>query len=108
MEMLKLDSFDEFERLDTSLWGIRQHFPNSKVTRLDKPLDLIFVPGVAFSECGKRLGHGKGYYDQFFHEYHKKSPNLELKKVALALIDQIVPEVPVEEHDVILDQIIHA
>ena len=29
-------------------------------------MDLVFVPAMAFSEEGVRLGRGKGYYDKFF------------------------------------------
>lgn len=31
--------------------------------------ELIIVPGVAFDEKLSRLGHGKGYYDNYISKY---------------------------------------
>lgn len=37
--------------------------------QLVQPLDVIFVPAMAFDRNGGRLGHGAGYYDRFFEVY---------------------------------------
>jgi len=42
-------------------------------------LDLVVVPGVAFDRDLNRIGHGKGYYDNFFqrcfeHAKQKERP----------------------------------
>lgn len=62
-------------------------------------VELIIVPGRAFSITGQRLGRGKGYYDRFL----SRSKAL---KVALAYDFQVVDELPVEEHDQAVDYII--
>lgn len=109
MEMLRLNNWEEFQKLDKTLWGIRQHSIDLKLIQpLNKPLDLILMPGVAFNKNGRRLGHGMGYYDRFLHKHIDDYSNHKLKKIALALTLQMVKEIPVEEHDVILDSIIHA
>jgi 5-formyltetrahydrofolate cyclo-ligase len=64
-------------------------------------LDLIMVPGVAFTRDGARMGHGKGYYDKLLE--HAR-PDVPL--VALAFECQLFPEIPTQEHDVFMDQII--
>ncbi|CAG86858.2 DEHA2D05742p [Debaryomyces hansenii CBS767] len=61
-------------------------------------LDVIIVPGVAFTKSKKRLGHGAGFYDEFLNVYHKKfnrSPYL----IGIGLEEQLVDEIPKEEHD---------
>jgi 5-formyltetrahydrofolate cyclo-ligase len=64
-----------------------------------KRLDLILVPGIAFDLSGRRLGRGKGFYDQL------------LAKVAgltcgVAFDQQIVGRIPVESHDIRLSCIL--
>lgn len=70
-------------------------------------LDLLIVPGVAFSLSGQRLGHGAGYYDEFLHLYFSKfgkSPYL----IGLSLLEQIVDQIPTESHDWNLDKVLLA
>ncbi|KAG0681376.1 5,10-methenyltetrahydrofolate synthetase [Kluyveromyces marxianus] len=64
---------------------------------------VILMPGVAFSKKnGARMGHGAGYYDDYITRhlhYTGKKPLL----VGLALKEQLVDDVPVEEHDYTVD-----
>jgi 5-formyltetrahydrofolate cyclo-ligase len=63
-------------------------------------IDLILVPGLAFDARGGRLGYGAGYYDTFLAEHP------DAFKAGICFRGQLVDEVPMEEHDVFLDQII--
>lgn len=72
--------------------GIREPTEGMPVPVLD--IDLVVVPGLAFDEHGNRLGRGRGFYDRFL--WHK---DLHAVCCAIALEEQIVPEVPVGEHD---------
>ena len=64
-------------------------------------LDLIMVPGVAFDRRGGRLGHGKGYYDKLLQNAPPDTP-----LVALAFECQVLPEIPMQPHDVYMDKVI--
>ena len=55
-------------------------------------IDLLVVPAIAVDAAGRRLGRGKGHYDATLAAYGGAS-------VALVLDSQLVPEVPVGEHD---------
>lgn len=57
--------------------------------------DLILVPGIAFDRKGRRLGHGRGYYDRFLGALPDAIP-----RVGLGYSQQVVEEVPVEAWDV--------
>lgn len=58
-------------------------------------LDFVLVPGLAFSEAGHRLGFGAGYYDRLIPELRPGTP-----AVGLCYSFQVLPEVPVDTHDV--------
>lgn len=64
-------------------------------------VEVIIVPGIAFSEIGGRIGFGKGFYDKFL----SRLP-VGVKTIGLAFDFQIVDEIPLYNHDFLLDRII--
>ena len=62
-------------------------------------IDVALVPGVAFDAAGHRLGRGRGYYDRFLAEH------LAPRLIGVCFPFQRVAVVPVDAHDVVLDQI---
>jgi 5-formyltetrahydrofolate cyclo-ligase len=68
--MVKLRSLEDFQTLPTNNWGIKEpRHDEERENALE--LDLIIVPGLAFDKQGWRIGHGKGYYDNFIQECNK-------------------------------------
>lgn len=67
-----------------------------------RDLDMVFVPGLAFDKKNYRLGRGKGYYDRFLSKLNSK-----VATVGLAFDVQLADEIPVEQHDMKLDLVVH-
>ena len=89
-----LYSLDE---LETGIMGTR-HPMHTDV--YDGEMDFIIVPGLAFDKEQYRLGYGGGYYDNFLINY----PNAY--KVGIFFPFQEIDAVPMEPHDVRLDEIL--
>ncbi|KIY62310.1 5-formyltetrahydrofolate cyclo-ligase [Cylindrobasidium torrendii FP15055 ss-10] len=96
-------------------WGIREPLDSyGDAPRQDArdasaaDLDVILVPGVAFDRACARLGHGKGYYDQFFTAYTQARPARKPYLIALGLNEQMmeVGQVPMGEHDWRVDVVV--
>lgn len=87
----------DFSALTAGKYGIRTVQGEESVPR-DR-LDLIIVPGVAFTEAGLRLGMGGGFYDTFLDGFQGDT-------IALAFDVQLVEVLPTEEHDVRIGRII--
>ncbi|XP_011869083.1 PREDICTED: 5-formyltetrahydrofolate cyclo-ligase [Vollenhovia emeryi] len=104
MEMVKLRSMEDYETLPLTKWNIKQ--PSTAECRenaLEKDgLDLIILPGVAFTINGKRLGHGMGYYDKYLKRCFQKQ-SVKPYLVAVGFKEQIQEDVPVNEDDVPVD-----
>jgi 5-formyltetrahydrofolate cyclo-ligase len=66
-------------------------------------IDLVVVPGLAFDENGRRLGRGKGYYDRFLSLLPR-----DCRSIGVAFDFQILPSVPVADHDVNVHTVIFA
>lgn len=64
-------------------------------------LDVVIVPGVAFTTGGERLGQGGGWYDRFL----ERLPPTSLT-IGVGFEVQICDELPVEPHDVRLDVVV--
>ena len=63
-------------------------------------IDIVVVPGLAFDAEGHRLGRGRGYYDRFLHR--KNHPFC----VGICFDFQKVAEVPVDEYDIPVDEVV--
>ena len=72
----------------------------SKYTSPSEKQMIALVPGVAFDAVGRRLGRGKGYYDRFL------AAHPHIYKIGVCFDFQRVTEVPVDEQDVPVDEVI--
>ena len=63
--------------------------------------DLIVVPGVAFDRSGRRIGYGKGYYDQALHRLEGTG-----RLAGFCYEFQLFEEIVGEPHDVTMDLIV--
>ncbi len=63
-------------------------------------LDLVLVPGVAFSRDGARLGYGKGFYDRALQGV------LSEKIVGFCYGFQLLDSLPSESHDCRMQSIV--
>jgi len=79
-------------------FGVREPGESCVMVPLNR-LDLILVPGVAFNLRGHRLGRGKGFYDQLLVDAGGI-------KCGVAFDEQIITEIPIEPHDVLVNCIL--
>lgn len=67
----------------------------------------MLMPGLAFTVSGKRLGRGKGYYDTYLTK-HNTLLNRYPATLALAFTEQVLDDLPTDDHDVMLEQVLSA
>lgn len=76
------------------------HIPEPQNHPYSGDFDLIVVPGMAFDKAGHRLGRGKGYYDRFLSQHP------QVYTIGLCFDFQLLPEVPSEPHDCLINEVI--
>jgi 5-formyltetrahydrofolate cyclo-ligase len=64
-------------------------------------LDLVVVPGVAFSRSGGRMGNGQGYYDRLLCQVRPDCP-----LIGLCYESQLFDDLVVGPHDVFMDKVV--
>ena len=74
MEFVRLTEQTQFQQ---SAFGVLEPV-DDEVVSLDQ-IDLMVVPGVAFTRSGKRLGFGGGFYDTCLAKFHKSTVSLALR-----------------------------
>ena len=69
-------------------------------------LDVVLVPGRAFTKEGQRMGRGNGGYDIWIRAQRNLNPKTQFWGVALEC--QVLERIPVEPHDEAVDQVLTA
>jgi 5-formyltetrahydrofolate cyclo-ligase len=59
-----------------------------------KEIDLLLIPGLAFTRSGGRLGRGGGFYDRFLGTEQSGAV-----KIGVCFHPQLIESVPLEGHD---------
>ncbi|KIL48526.1 hypothetical protein KP77_23130 [Jeotgalibacillus alimentarius] len=75
-----------------SFYGLLEPEPHLQVAQKHE-IDLIIVPGLAYSNDGYRIGFGGGYYDRFLSDYSGDT-------ISMAYSFQLIAEWFAEEYDI--------
>jgi 5-formyltetrahydrofolate cyclo-ligase len=97
--MLPVEISSLNDHMTTSGPGVREPIEGKPVP-VDF-IDFVVVPGLGFSEKGYRIGRGMGFYDRFLAQAEFIGTSC-----GLAFDDQIVPELPVLDHDIPLSMLV--
>lgn len=87
------------ESLRTGAYNIEE--PIGELYEDYDKIELGLIPGMSFDKTGNRLGRGKGYYDRLLPRL-KNSYN-----IGICFDFQISEQVPAEEHDCKMNEIIY-
>lgn len=98
----KMEFYDYAERaLCSGSYGILEPMQGEPVAPHD--IDIMIVPGVAFTLDGLRMGRGKGFYDKYMSR-----EGFRALKIGICLAPQLLDRLPCEPHDIKMDIIIQA
>ncbi|WP_080845096.1 5-formyltetrahydrofolate cyclo-ligase [Cytobacillus gottheilii] len=89
----------DFKQLERVYFDLLEPIEAQTKAKKADEIDLLIVPGLAFTEQGVRLGVGGGYYDRYLAHYKGET-------VALAFNEQIVKTLPVDVYDQSIKRII--
>jgi len=99
---LGLWHLENLNELISGTWDILEP-PKTKWDDLSKQLhpeqlDLVIVPGVAFSPQGARLGNGAGYYDRLLNQVRR-----DCTLIGIAYESQLFEEIQMDSYDIYMD-----
>ena len=91
---------EDIKLLETSSWGIPE-IQDTAASKADlSEIDLVLVPGLAFSRKGIRLGQGRGYYDRFLSQLNGATT------LGVGFDWQLLEDIPEELYDIRLDGVV--
>ncbi len=85
------------DKLTKGAYGIYE--PKEKISVPVSQIDIAFIPGIAFTSSGDRLGFGKGYYDRFLEDFKGV-------KIGIGYDFQITDKILTDKHDIKMDMIV--
>lgn len=87
--------------LKPGAFGVHEPDPAHCPTTDPATADIIFVPGLAFTADGHRLGRGRGYYDRLLATLPES-----VLRVGVCFPCQLVDSIPQEPHDESVDLVL--
>ncbi|MCM2531640.1 5-formyltetrahydrofolate cyclo-ligase [Neobacillus pocheonensis] len=96
---LSFRTLTKFSQLESVFYGLLEPIVVETNEVEPSQIDLLIVPGLAFTKKGYRIGFGGGYYDRFLKGFSGET-------ISLAFTHQIVPNFDVEVHDIPVSKII--
>ena len=94
-----MNFYDISEGVSEGAFGIMEPIATTPIEPSE--IDVMIVPGVAFTRQGARLGRGKGFYDKYLSRN-----GFRAHTIGVCYPCQIVENLPTEEHDRVLDCVI--
>ncbi|MFS0786325.1 5-formyltetrahydrofolate cyclo-ligase [Shouchella sp. 1P09AA] len=92
-------TIEDFNALELRSYGLYEPKIDDYSYVSPDELDLLLVPGVAFTTDGYRLGMGGGFYDRYL-------PQVKGATVSLCFKEQLVHSLSIEPHDRPVDVVI--
>ena len=87
-----------FMQLENGIYGLLEPKKDTLLIR-KKEIQLGIIPCVSADLCGKRLGHGAGYYDRYLSD-------ADFYKVLLCRRKLLWEKIPTDDYDVSMDLVI--
>ena len=75
--------------------------PDGDVPVAPQDIDVMILPGLAFTAYGLRLGRGKGYYDRYMER-----EGFRAYTIGICHTVQLLDTLPVEQHDKGIDEVV--
>ncbi len=85
--------------LQKGAYGIMEPVGDAPVAPGD--IDVMVVPGVAFTAAGARLGRGKGFYDKYMSQ-----KGFRARRIGVCYAEQMCVSLPCEPHDIVMDEVL--
>ena len=88
----EMEFYDIAEGVEVGAFGIMEPIAATPIEPSE--IDVMVVPGVAFTRYGARLGRGKGFYDKYLSRN-----GFRAYTIGVCYPCQLVEELPAESHD---------
>jgi 5-formyltetrahydrofolate cyclo-ligase len=82
------------QELITARWGLREPIDTLPLVPAQE-IDLMLCPGMAFTNDGKRLGKGGGFYDRYLSHLSTHRPY----RIGVTFAAYLIDDMPQEPHD---------
>lgn len=98
-KMMSFRILERFSQLESVFYGLYEPIVQETIEVTKNEIDLLIVPGLAYTREGARLGFGGGYFDRYLNDYQGQT-------LSLAFSEQMVPTLPIEKNDLPVAKII--